>query len=101
MIASAVFTSRPFHLKLGLSDSIKAFGPNRADECLREHCEEYDDGTPLGTHDRLIKNILEAALRASGIVVQMPDVPPSMPRESVALDFGAILWLPIYVRPSE
>lgn len=43
-----------------------------AEQYLRDHSEEFDDGTKLGAHKRLIRNMVVAALRASHIDVQTP-----------------------------
>ena len=43
---------------------------------LREHSEEFDDGTVEGTHVRFIASILSQVFHASHIAFQMPDVPP-------------------------
>ncbi len=41
-----------------------------ADQCLRNHCSEYDDGTYPGFHGRLILKIIEKALPAFHIVLK-------------------------------
>ena len=43
-----------------------------AENYLREHLEEYDSGTPLGSHRRFIASLLSEALRASHVNFRMP-----------------------------
>lgn len=40
---------------------------------LRNRIEELDDGTPYGTHWRLIRDLLSEVARVSGITLEMPD----------------------------
>ena len=46
---------------------------------LRRNNEEFDDGTPDGTHWRFIRDLLSEVLRASDIALEMPDKPPDRP----------------------
>lgn len=61
-----------------------------AERHLREHCEEYENGTPLGSHSNFIRNLLSLALRASGIEPQMPPLLPYQPSEIAGADRHAI-----------
>jgi len=41
---------------------------------LREHCEEYDDGTFDGFHNRIVKGLISEICRVSGLTLEMnPD----------------------------
>ena len=46
---------------------------------LRERNEDFDDGTPDGTHWRLIRGLLSEVFRASGIALKMPGKCPNVP----------------------
>ena len=49
------------------------------ERCLRERCEEFNDGTRDGTHWIFIRDLLSEALRASDIALEMPSMPPDAP----------------------
>ena len=49
---------------------------------LRERNEDFNNGTPDGTHWRLIRGLLSEVFRASGITLEMPDRRPDMPEMS-------------------
>ena len=46
-----------------------------AEKYLREHLEEYDSKTALGSHRRFMTRLLSEALRASQVVFCMPSDP--------------------------
>ena len=51
-----------------------------AGECfLREHSENFDDGTSPGTHANFIKDLLTEVFHASGIALEMLCDTPSAP----------------------
>jgi hypothetical protein len=42
---------------------------------LREHCEEYNDGTKEGFHSEFIHSLVLQVLHASHIAIEMPSEP--------------------------
>lgn len=43
---------------------------------IREHCEEFDDGTRDGSHSYFLRHLVSEVLRASCVDFEMP---PSLP----------------------
>ncbi len=63
---------------------------------LRAHCEEFDDGTPDGTH-WLIRELLTEVLRASGIALETLDRCPDTPASIASASYQGMSLLLVCV----
>ena len=61
---------------------ITSSGIMAGERFLREHCENYEDGTAIGTHSRFIQDLLMEVFRASGIALKMQCDMPNEPQSS-------------------
>ena len=61
---------------------ITSSGITAGERFLREHCENYEDGTAIGTHSRFIQDLLMEVFRASGIALKMQCDMPNEPQSS-------------------
>lgn len=60
-------------------DMITFDGLVAGEKFLRQHNQEFDDGTPDGTHWLFIRQLLSEVFRASGTALEMPDKRPDTP----------------------
>lgn len=67
----------------------------------RAHCEEFDDGTPDGTHRRLIRELLTEVFRASGIALEMLDRCPDTPASIASASYLGMGLLLVCVRETD
>lgn len=69
---------------------IKASGLLAGESYLRDHTDEFYDGTPYGFHANFIKSLVSRVLDASGIAFEMPENIPCQPQKTGPLDCSTI-----------
>lgn len=64
---------------------------------LREHCDEYDDGTGEGFHIRFIQKLVEQVFHASDIDIHIDEKPREEHQENSEPTEPNILWIPVFL----